>query len=353
MRFTESKSAWFDDFWIRGIGIPLLGFGMPFIGGLLRQDPILTVLVNSMLSLIGTGFLWLGCRAILHRIMDIFPWHEKPLQHLAADLISIPLYTFLVIQLMWMVSVNIHVIYCCLTDGFWELFLVSMVISLIISFIHEGMYFFFQWKNTLLLSQRLEHENLLSQFETLKSQINPHFLFNSFNTLMTIIDEDKEKAILYVEKMSDFFRVLLQMRDKTTIALQEELELTETYFYLQTRRYGDNIRLHKHLDIGSEQHLVPPLCIQMLVENAIKHNIITTENPLHIYLESEGNHTLHVSNTLQRRNEPATASGMGLENIRKRYEILAKRDVIISESESLFRVSLPLLTPDTYENSDH
>jgi len=343
MSFNTTSVKWFDDRWILITGIPLMGLVFPVISGLINHDSLQYILVNSASSLVGTAMLWLGCRAMLHRIMEAFPWQHKALQHLVIELIAIPAYTFLVIILMWMVAQNIEFVYSCLTAGFWEHFFVSMGISLIISFIHEGLYFFFQWKTTLLHTQKLENENMISRYETLKSQINPHFLFNSFNTLITIIDEDKEAAIEYVEHLSDFFRILLQLRDQVTIPVEEELQLVETYFFLQTKRYGTNIQLDIRVNPEHKALNIPPLSLQMLIENAIKHNIISTEQPLKIEIKSLSDNKLQLQNNLQKRADPAVSGGIGLENIRKRYALLSGVAPEISETSNTFTVQIPLL----------
>jgi sensor histidine kinase YesM len=343
MSFNTTTVKWFDDSWILILGIPLMGLVFPVISGLINHDSLQYIIVNSAASLVGTAMLWLGCRALLHRVMEAFPWQHKALQHLVIELIAIPAYTFLVIVLMWMIAQNIEFVYSCLTAGFWEHFLVSMGISLIISFIHEGLYFFFQWKATLLQTQKLENENMISKYETLKSQINPHFLFNSFNTLITIIDEDKEAAIEYVEHLSDFFRILLQLRDQMTISVEEELMLVETYFFLQTKRYGTNIQLETHVNQDHLKMNLPPLSLQMLIENAIKHNVISTEHPLKIEIKSLPDNVLQIQNNLRKRTDPASSGGIGLDNIRKRYALLSGVVPEISETSNTFTVQIPLL----------
>jgi ligand-binding sensor domain-containing protein len=190
----------------------------------------------------------------------------------------------------------------------------------------------------------MEREKLLFQFQTLRSQVNPHFLFNSFSTLISVIDEDKNLAIEYVSKLSQFFRNILEYRDKDLIPIKEELSLIETYTYLQKQRYGENFQLEVSLKPEHLSTLIPPLTLQMLVENAIKHNIVSPEKPLYIKIFSEDN-SIIISNNLQRKKQLEASTGIGLENIRNRYSLLGLEGVNIGETLSEFTIHLPLIYP--------
>jgi ligand-binding sensor domain-containing protein len=193
--------------------------------------------------------------------------------------------------------------------------------------------------------QVLEKEKLMFQFQTLRSQVNPHFLFNSFSTLISIIDEDKEIAIEYVEKLSRFFRDILEHRDKELIMVDEELELIHTYYFLQQKRYGNSLQLT--ITIGDEikKTLIPPMVLQMLVENAIKHNIVSADAPLVVAIDSS-NRFIKVSNNLQAKKNSTPSTGIGLNNIKHRYQMLHHSNVEINSSSSRFEVLLPVIYPE-------
>jgi LytS/YehU family sensor histidine kinase len=199
------------------------------------------------------------------------------------------------------------------------------------------------WMRSEKRSQELEKESLLSQFETLKNQVNPHFLFNSFNTLITLIEEDKDVAVEYVQKLSDFFRIILQLRDKSIISIQEELELIKTYIFLQKKRYGENLILKNMITPNALSKGIAPLTLQMLVENAIKHNVIATGQPLHIEIVLTENNYIMVKNNLQKRMEEEPSAGLGLQNIRNRYKFLSDKAVETIVSSQYFSVAIPLL----------
>jgi len=190
----------------------------------------------------------------------------------------------------------------------------------------------------------LNKEKIESQYEALKSQINPHFLFNSFNTLITIIDEDPKLAVAYVEQLSDFYRSILQYREKEVIPLKEEITLVKTYAFLLNTRYGDNFRLN--VSINGETAFVAPLTLQILVENAVKHNIISKTKPLNINIALEENAYLSVSNNLQPKLTPERSTGFGLQSIKARYALLIDKPVKVEEDGFIFKVSIPIIKND-------
>ncbi|MBL7943174.1 MAG: histidine kinase, partial [Flavobacteriales bacterium] len=185
-------------------------------------------------------------------------------------------------------------------------------------------------------------ERLQSQFDTLRNQVNPHFLFNSFNTLTAVIEKDQALAVDYVGKLSDFFRTILQQQNKEVITLSEELELLNTYFYLQRQRFGDNLQMQIDIPEAWMNAAIPPLTLQLLAENAIKHNVIARHKPLIIKLYGE-NETLVFRNNLQEKTVREKSTGIGLQNILNRYKILFKAEVVVEKSEAFFTVRLPLL----------
>lgn len=353
MKHQDIEGEWFEDKWVFIIGVSLIGLIYPCLAGIFLHRSLIYIIADILISTISTSILWLGCRSIIIIISKIYPWERKPIKHLFSALIAIPAYNLLVIQLLYMTLGNISWIMAIIETGFWENVLFSMAVCLIITFIHEGIYFFLQWKSSLLRAQKLENENVISRFETLKSQVNPHFLFNSFNTLLTIIDEDKNAAIHYVESLSDFYRILLKFRDRTLISLSDELHLVDIYFFLQTKRYGANISLE--IDVPDEQRklFIPPLSLQMLVENAIKHNIISTDKNLKITIKALSANKLEVTNNLQKRMETLVSGGVGLENIRKRFLYLCGIMPEISVTSFTFTVVLPLIQSIEDENPDN
>jgi streptogramin lyase len=190
---------------------------------------------------------------------------------------------------------------------------------------------------------RMEQEKVRFQLEALRSQVDPHFLFNSFNTLVELIETDSNSAVGHVELLSDFFRNILQVRDLELIPLGEELRLLHTYFELERRRFGNSIELICDIPNDAKQQCIVPLTLQLLVENALKHNRITNEERMRITIGSE-NHTLLISNPDRPRSTPARSTGFGLESIRKRYQALSDLGIRVERTNGSFLVVVPLLT---------
>jgi uncharacterized membrane-anchored protein YhcB (DUF1043 family) len=195
--------------------------------------------------------------------------------------------------------------------------------------------------NYIRRKESITRQKVQSQFETLRNQVNPHFLFNSFNTLISTIEQDPEEAVNYVERLSDYFRVVLEQRDKDVITLKEELELVENYLFLQQKRFGKNLVYNIQIKDPSLKSLVPPMTIQILIENAIKHNIISKQRPFLIEIVEENGHLL-IRNNLQPKLLKEPSTGIGLENIKNRYRILFDCSIIIRETAEMFIVELPI-----------
>jgi len=190
----------------------------------------------------------------------------------------------------------------------------------------------------------MKKEMLESQLQTLKAQINPHFLFNSFNTLITIIDENvltPDVAIEYVEKLSDFFRSILLYREQEMISLEEEWALVQNFGYLLEKRYGSMLQLH--LDPPMKNAFILPLTLQMLVENAVKHNVITKEHPLNVYISIDDDDYITVKNNLQPKSKAEPSTKFGLQSIVKRYQVLTDRKVTIENDQHSFKVKIPII----------
>lgn len=187
---------------------------------------------------------------------------------------------------------------------------------------------------------RLKRDIVESQFEALKSQINPHFLFNSFNTLIAIIEENPRIAVRYVEHLSDFYRNLMAYRERDFISLQEEMNLVRSFDFLLKKRYETGFQLIENLNGASGQ--VMPLALQMLVENAVKHNIISASKPLVVEITCEPDGYISVRNNLQRKIKPEPSTRFGLQSLVQRYQLLGLRPVLVTDDGQFFTVKVPI-----------
>ncbi len=190
--------------------------------------------------------------------------------------------------------------------------------------------------------EALKKEKIEYQFETLKSQVNPHFLFNSFNTLVSVIEQDRKLAVEYVEMLSDFFRSVVGYKDRELITLQEELDLARSYYEIQKKRFGAYLVLNIDVETRHLSGQVPPLVLQILIENAIKHNSTSSESPLTIEIYTvEGR--LYIKNNLNPKKTLEPSTGTGLQNVRNRYQLLSSQKVRVDRDEMFFTVSIPLI----------
>lgn len=194
--------------------------------------------------------------------------------------------------------------------------------------------------------QRSEAEKVRFQLEALRSQVDPHFLFNSFNTLADLIEHDPGMALQHLEKLSLFFRSILATRDQDVIPLGADIELLQTYFSLEQLRFGGSIRLEMNIGPGAERAMVVPLSAQMLAENAIKHNVATARDPLTIKVTAEDG-WLTVSNPIRPKLSPPRSTGFGLESLQKRYRMLSDQPLELSTANGWFIVRIPLIRSQT------
>jgi len=195
---------------------------------------------------------------------------------------------------------------------------------------------------------RLSNASLLktnaeTRFEVLKNQVNPHFLFNSLNTINSLIVTDQQAAVNYVNNMSDVYRYVLKSHELNSITLDEELRFINAYTHMLKGRYGNKMHIDCSIEASYSQCQLPPMALQILVENAVKHNIASYSKPLHIRIYSSHNNMLVVQNNLQKRADPAPSTGVGLQNLNLRCKYLSNHHLIIQQTETCFTVSVPLM----------
>lgn len=207
----------------------------------------------------------------------------------------------------------------------------------------ESDYTFKQWKDSLAEKEKLQQLTLQQEFETLKSQVNPHFLFNCFNTLSSLIAEDRKQAEVFLNELSKVYRYLLRNNEDGLSNVQTEIRFIESYYRLLKTRHGDAVQLSVEIDKKYEQYLLPSLTLQMLVENAVKHNALSKNKPLVIDIFTTAGNKLVVSNNLQLRTLKVPSNKIGLDNIKAKYEILSQPGFQVLKDQKTFSVVLPLI----------
>jgi LytS/YehU family sensor histidine kinase len=330
--------------YIRRIGIPLLALllSLFYHNQSPYKDQFLFV-TCFLVSLAFTFCLWEGNRAIVMRMRKVFPTYAQTSRRIVSQSILGLIYTTLIALVLPQLIQQVVGMNLFEQQSQLALFLVCLIPTVSISAIYESAFFFESWKRDVHRSEVLARENLVSQFEALKSQVDPHFLFNSLNTLAALIDETNEPALKYLDQLSDVYRYVLLSKDRPTVPLQEELAFLDAYLYLNKTRFRENLLIQNELSPAYSQHHVAPLSLQMLVENAIKHNVVSKEKPLCIRLFHERPDTITVQNNVQGKTVFEKSTKVGLQNIINRYKFLNGRQIEILHQDGLFTVRLPLL----------
>ncbi len=334
----------FDDTWLVLLGIPFVSvyatimiFG---VDGLMNSK-------GSCLAacLMFTAGYWLGFRYIQKNYHKKYPGYEFT----TARLIYIGSR-----MLLMFIAIKVivgYLVHSLLPDhtNFWrggeegiETTLISILLISLFFFVYEGIYYLNRSKSIELEKKQLEQITAEQKLSTLKNQVNPHFLFNSLNTLVTIIPEEPDLAIEFVQQMSKTYRNILEYRDEKLVTIEQELTALDSYIYLLKTRFQGKIHIYNTIDKEQYDNFILPLSLQILIENAVKHNITSQTKPLKIELTSSDTH-IHVKNNLQKKNQQYNSTKMGLANIKSRYNLLVDKEIIIQETEEEFIVSLPII----------
>ncbi len=219
----------------------------------------------------------------------------------------------------------------------------ASLINLFFHLIYAILFFFREYKKKWAEAEELRKISTQAEVQLVKSQINPHFLFNNLNVLSGMVIKDNPEANRFIEEFSKVYRYILNNQEKELVELRSELEFIEPYIFLLRKRFDEGFRVEVNIPDHYKTWHVVPAALQMLIENAIKHNVVSRNRPLHISIHANGNETLVVKNNLQPRLATEPSTRIGLQNIRKRYELISGRDVIVRKTEKEFEVCLPLL----------
>jgi hypothetical protein len=220
---------------------------------------------------------------------------------------------------------------------------IAMIITIVITFSLHLFHFYKKYQENRLKQQKIIAGTASAKFETLKNQIDPHFLFNSLNVLSSLIEENPESAQKFTTSLSKVYRYVLEQKDKELISIEEELAFAKTYMNLLKMRFENSVFYELPATISSPDARVVPLSLQLLLENTVKHNIVSQEQPLYIRIYEEGGY-LVVQNDYQKKEVLQDRRGVGLQNIISRYAIISTRQVVVEQTEQYFTVKLPVLT---------
>jgi len=322
-------------------------FGISFALSMLllwaiSDSSLRSMLISSTYNSLFTTFLWIGNGWIAENVN--ISWVDFPLRRLLVSSVLTVVYTIAVI-----VVVRVGMAWLqwrsspleTMKDIGTDTIIITLAITILISMFLHGRAFLFQWKESLVEAEQLKRAHLTAQYENLKNQVNPHFLFNSLNVLTSLVHKDQDQAVRFIKQLSNVYRYLLDMREQEVVSLETELAVLKDYLALLQIRFGESLRIK--LDLQADANIaIPPLTLQMLVENAVKHNVASKSNPLEVSIYKEGQ-SMVVENKLQKRLNDTASTGLGLLNIQERYRHISDQNMAVVNGPEVFRVTLPIL----------
>ncbi len=339
------KYLGFDDRWMIALGIPLITLVVSIMNFGVKAFS------QNALPCITVGFLftvayWFSFRFLLinyHKKFNNYRFDRKRLTYIISRLI------------LWYVVVKVGMIllitllfpshqewYDANKVSPWIAEISEIMIIALVFFIYEGIFYFNKSRIIEIEKNKLEKVTAEQKLHTLKNQVNPHFLFNSLNTLVSLIPEDKDQAINFVQQLSKTYRTILEVRDEKLITIDKELQALDSYIYLLRTRFQGKIQIKNSIPRNFKDQFILPIALQILIENAVKHNIVSKSKPLFIELYVEENY-LVVKNNLQKKDQEFATTKVGLTNIKSRYKFMTNKDVIVQETNEEFIVKLPII----------
>lgn len=222
-------------------------------------------------------------------------------------------------------------------------YLIALIITIVVSVFFHALYFYRALQDKKVKEQKIIAGTASAKFDALKNQLDPHFLFNSLNVLTSLIEEDPDQAQKFTTSLSKVYRYVLEQKNKDLVTVDEELQFARTYIRLLKMRFEDSIVFDIPEKCSNPEARIVPLSLQLLLENAVKHNVVTSTRPLHIKVFEEGE-SLVIQNNLQEKQVVRKSSGVGLRNIQQRYSILSDKEVQIKKNPKDFTIFLPMLT---------
>ena len=309
-------------------------------------------LSSAAYSLLFTASLFYGCFSLTVVLNHFLPWERQPWKRLAIELALLIGYASGVQLLIILGGRALGIYEPQASESFdgryvFDQVLFGIAITLIVVAIFEGVSFFKKWQESLLQAERLRAEHLQSQYANLRAQLDPHFMFNSLNVLSSLIRKDADQAEAYLDHFAQVYRKVLETKDETLIPLKEEMAFVDSYLELQRIRFGSALLWEDQCRPDGEEALLPPLSLQELLNNAIKHNKMSPQQPMQLKLSRE-NDWLYLRNSDQPRapwSRGEASTGTGWDNLRARYRLLKAPAPHFWREDGWFIAALPLISP--------
>lgn len=335
-----------NDHWFRFLGVPFIAFmgHIIFYNRNESGEEIFGFWTIYLLSLAETLILWESIRLLILYFRRKYPALQQTKKRVAMMLLFCTLLTVV------LRTANIFLYdatrlwgYEFPLEAYLHSIFVALLFVIIVGGVYETIYYFYRWKDMAVEAESLKKENLQTQLDSLKSQISPHFLFNSLGSLSSLIMEDPKKAQQFVEEMSSVYRYLLQASDQELTTLRNEMKFINAYMHMLSTRFPEGLQLVTEIDNRFYDYYLPPLTLQILLENAVKHNAVLARHPLQIKITTNEQGCLEVTNNIRQKTSPVQSHKKGLSHIKSKYRLLNQPDIIIHHTDTFFRVTVPLI----------
>ena len=323
-----------------------MGIGLTFLIEELIEFPDSDhpFIYDVLLTVFITVTIWEGCLRIDSWLNVKHPWTESVSKRIGIQFLITLFFSSIVIYVP-MLLFNLFICTVPLekeTALFVWCLIIGISVSFIILLIEISAHFFVNWKASLLEVEKYKTESTQAQLKNLKDHVNPHFLFNNLSVLSSLVYKDQDKAVDFINELSKVYRYVLESQENELVSVETELAFIESYRYLLNIRFGDSLKFNLVIVPGSRLKCIPPMSLQLLVENCIKHNEISEENPLEIRVETTED-SLTISNNLQERKDTEEKSNTGLKNMIHRFAFYTNKEVLVTKTEDCFTVKIPLL----------
>ena len=345
---SSKETIGYNDLKFMLIGIPIISVLISGIiyGKVLTEQPGLFFSSCFVMGFIYTSFFWFAFRELF-----FFSVRKFGTQNSKRYTFLVPSVIVVYIIVKFLLGFLEHLLFDVeafeeavgFTSSVISQILATLVVISLVMAIYESSYLNRMLHKSIIEKQDLQRQNIQSQLDGLRNKVNPHFLFNSLNTLCNLIPESSERAERFVRKMSKVYRYILEIRDEKLISLKEELEYLDAFRFLLNERFRDNLQIKVDVPPSFHSLMVVPLSLQILLENAIKHNIISKEKPLIVQLYIDQNGHLAVQNNLQKKRQVSNSTKFGLQNIKERYQFFTDKTVEVISTTQNFIVLIPLI----------
>ncbi len=342
---NNNKGAYVNDIGFRLILVPAFGIIIPLMTGMINSFNFSNWQVKlSFLYTIGiAAVVWQGNRYLHFSMRSYFDWHNKPIQKILVLLFSVAFYTIPVSILLLVGWYNFFGAGLVNWNIVWNSTFIILIAVVFITHVYETVFLVKETESEMIKNEQLERIRAEAELEALKNQIDPHFIFNSLNTLSHLIEEKPAKAKLFNDNLADVYRYILQNKARGLVLLKEEMLFLQNYFSLLKIRFEKAVEMQVNIDEKVMDHyLIPPISLQILAENAIKHNEFSETAPLVISITMRTDQLI-IHNSIKKKPLRKLSSKIGLQNLQERYKLTTGQEILIKEEEDNFTVILPIL----------